>query len=254
MHRFFVSPEAIHNGIVTLGGEQARQVISVLRMEPGSVFQVFDNSGWQYETEVVSARGEAVTARVKSKTLVDSEPRTKVTIYQGVLKAAKFELVLQKCTELGASAFVPVITERTVIGDVSPNKVERWKRIIVEAAEQSGRGKLPALRAAMMLDQAYDQARGLSLLAWEGERTVTIRGVLQGLARPRGALAGENRQRPFSVNLFLGPEGGFSAGEVGLARSYGIMLVSLGQRILRAETAAITATGLVLYEMGDLGG
>lgn len=251
MHRFFVSANSILNGGVTLTGAQAHQITAVLRMGTGSRFQVLDNSGWQYEVEVTSAEPSTVTACVKSKTLVATEPRTKITIVQGLLKAAKFEVVLQKCTELGAVGFVPAITERSVVGDVSDAKIERWNKIITEAAEQSNRGRLPTLRPAMMLDQAYDQSRGLSLLAWEGGNAPSIRDALGREAtseRTRG-----RGQRPFSVNLFIGPEGGFSLAEVELARAYGIVPISLGSRTLRAETAAITATALVLYEMGDLG-
>lgn len=254
MHRFFVSDKAIADGVVTLSGEQAHQVAVVLRMGPGSQFQILDNSGWQYEVEVTSAQPSAVTALVLNKTLVTTEPRTKITIVQGLLKAAKFEIVLQKCTELGAVGFVPAITERSVVGnvgDVSDSKIERWNKIIKEAAEQSGRGRLPTLRPAMMLDQAYDQSRGLSLLAWEGRNAPSIRDALGEEAASRRARG--HGQRPFSVNLFIGPEGGFSLAEVELARAYGIIPISLGGRILRAETAAITATALVLYEMGDLG-
>lgn len=252
MHRFFVAADALDNGMVKLTGPQAHQAVVVLRMGPGSVLQVCDNSGWQYEAEVVAATNDEVTARVKSRRLVDAEPRTKVTVVQGLLKAAKFEIILQKCTELGAVCFVPAITERSVVGDVSGNKTERWKKIITEAAEQSGRGKLPVLRPATMLDQAYDQARGLSLLAWEGERNRTIRDVLRAAESPTTRTK-ERKQRPFSVNLFMGPEGGFTAAEVELAKAYGITPVTLGRRILRAETAAIAATALVLYEMDDMG-
>lgn len=254
MNRFFVPPDAINRGTVTLSGPQAYQITQVLRMGPGAVFHVLDNSGWQYEAEVLSGTSSVVTARLRSKTLVDTEPRVKITIVQGLLKAAKFETVLQKCTELGVVAFVPAITERSVIGhvgEVGSAKIERWNRIIVEAAEQSGRGKLPVLKPAMMLDQAFDQARGLSLLAWEQERAVTFREAVVSIESSVGAEG--RQQRPFSVNLFIGPEGGFSPAEVELARAYGIRPVSLGRRILRSETAAIAATALVLYAMGDLG-
>ena len=256
MNRFFVAPTAIDKGTVILSGSQAYQAVTVLRMGPGSSLQALDNSGWQYEAEVVSATNSVVTARITSKTLVNAEPRTKITIVQGLLKAAKFEVVLQKCTELGVVAFVPAITERSVVGhvgEVGSTKLERWNRIIVEAAEQSGRGKLPVLKPAMMLDQAFDQARGLSLLAWEQERSLTIREALKSAQSSTSAKAQGPGQRPFSVNLFIGPEGGFSSAETELARAYGILPVSLGRRTLRAETAAIAATALILYEMGDLG-
>ncbi|MBI2942126.1 MAG: RNA methyltransferase, partial [Chloroflexi bacterium] len=177
---------------------------------------------------------------------------TKITLYQALLRPSKFEVVLQKCTELGVAAFVPTISERCIIsnvGDGNPAKLERWHRIIVEAAEQSNRGKLPTLQPASVFPQAAEQARGFSLVAWEGESERSIRDVVrEGLGV---GVAGA--RRPFTVNVFIGPEGGFSAAEVEIARSYGIVPVSLGRRILRAETAAIAATTIILYEAGDLG-
>src|SRR6185436_12516831 len=114
-----------------------------------------------------------------------------------------------------------------------------WERIIVEAAEQSGRGKLPQLMAAVPFDQACEQARGLSLILWEGERERRLREALQAGGVDNGAPRRGAAARPFSVNLFVGPEGGFAEAEVARARSFGILPVTFGPRILRAETASV---------------
>jgi 16S rRNA (uracil1498-N3)-methyltransferase len=217
---------------------------------------------------------------------VEGEPATHVTLYQAVLKGERFGWALQKGVEVGVSAFVPLICERNVVDcrlagmAAAEGKRERWERIIQEAAEQCGRGWLPELRPAQLfaqavqptppalLRQAQDRllpareggelpsprrggARGevagepgdaVRLILWEGERQ----------ARLREALADCNFGPDAGIQLFDGPEGGFTEEEVALARSYGIRSVSLGQRILRAETAGVVAAALVLYEAGEM--
>ena len=258
MHRFFVAPEAVQRDTVVLDDRQARQIASVLRLRPGEHIVVLDNSGWQYDTELVEVGPGAARGAISSRSLVDTEAHTKITVYQGLLKGDHFEVVLQKCTELGAAAFVPTICSRCVVGSIGNGRSarhERWERVIVEAAEQSGRGKLPTLQPAAMLAQACEQVRGVSFMAWEGEQSTHLRDALRQDAQTgeEPAQRRSGRARPFSVNLFVGPEGGFAEAEVERAASYGIATVTLGPRILRAETAAIAATALVLYEMGDVG-
>jgi 16S rRNA (uracil1498-N3)-methyltransferase len=122
------------------------------------------------------------------------------------------------------------------------HKQERWRRVIQEAAEQSGRGRLPLLHPPLPFEKACQEARGLSLLPYEEERETSLRQALWS----RGGCYGE-------VNLFIGPEGGFSPSEVESARGWGVITVSLGPRILRAETAGLVAAAAILYEWGDLG-
>jgi 16S rRNA (uracil1498-N3)-methyltransferase len=245
VQRFFVDPSAIENGTVQFTRDQAHQMAAVLRLSAGSQVTALDNSGWQYGVRLIRVGGGEAVGSVTARALVNTEPKTKITLYAGVIRGPKLELVLQKCTELGVVAFVPVISHRCVVGqgdDLSPAKIDRWHRILVEAAEQSGRGKLPILHPAMPLDQALTAQRGTSLLLWEGEREATLREALQGGGR--GA---------FSVNLFVGPEGGFTTEEVERARAAGVVPVTMGPRVLRAETASIAAVGAILFATGDLG-
>jgi 16S rRNA (uracil1498-N3)-methyltransferase len=174
------------------------------------------------------------------------EPKLRISLYQGTLKARKLEWVLQKGTELGIAEFIPTICERSVLSDVETvdEKTIRWERIIQEAAEQSGRGILPELRPAMMFAQACQRASrttGLSLLAWEEETGADLKQVLSSVETP-----------PARVNLFIGSEGGFTVDEARLAHGYKIVPVGLGRRILRAETAGMVAASAILYEFGEL--
>jgi 16S rRNA (uracil1498-N3)-methyltransferase len=252
MHRFFVPASWIEGDGVTIVGPQAHQIADVLRMRPDDRLIVLDNSGWEIETSLVLIDRHAVRGKVVSRRLTESEPRTKVSLYQGVMKGKRFEFTLQKGTELGIVEYVPVIADRCVLSDLAAveQKRERWEWIIQEAAEQSNRGRKPALRAASLFPQACEQlqrAGGLSLMLWEEEERTTLKDVLR--QAPPG-FAG--RFPPFTVHLMVGPEGGFTREEAGVARRYGLIPVKLGPRILRGETAGIVAAAIVLYELGDL--
>jgi 16S rRNA (uracil1498-N3)-methyltransferase len=267
MHRFFVPAECIAGGKATIAGPQAHQMRRVLRLRAGERVLLLDNSGWETEAELTSLDEQAVQATVLRKTLGTGEPRTKITLYQSLLKGDRFDLVLQKCTEIGVVEFVPVVSERCIVGDVdqASERYRRWQRIIIEAAEQSHRSRLPALRPAALLAIALESVngRGLTLIPWEEEHSATVRGVLGShtIAPPAsdaGTTTKKRRdvapspRRPFAINIFVGPEGGFAAGEIAIARQYGALPVTLGPRILRAETAALAATTIVLHELGDM--
>lgn len=245
MHRFFVPPDAIARGGVTILGPQAHQIANVLRMQAGDHIVVLDNSGWEMEIELVEVGPYRVEGQVVRRSLARGEPKIKVSLYQAMLKGDRFEFTLQKGTELGIVEFVPIITSRCVVANLDDinKKLERWERIIREAAEQSRRGHLPLLEAATMFQQACERARdagGLFLLPWEEETRASLKDILTASTLP------------FSISLFVGPEGGFTAEEVQMAKSYGAKTIGLGPRILRAETAGLVATSVILYEAGDL--
>jgi 16S rRNA (uracil1498-N3)-methyltransferase len=248
-HRFFIPPEWINERQVTLIEGTAHQIRHVLRMRAGDRLIVLDNSGWEREVELTRVAKSVVMGHVIEERLATGEPRTKISLYQGVLKAQKFEWVLQKGTELGLIEFIPVVCERSVIGDLEDvdRKLGRWARIIREAAEQSGRGRLPMLRPATLYSQACQRAirsGGLALVPWESEKSTSLKSALT---------AGEDEEdRPFSISIFIGPEGGLTQDEMEAARRYGLRSVSLGPRILRAETAGVAAASAILYELGDL--
>lgn len=253
MHRFFVPPAWVRGNEIVIAGPQAHQIARVLRMRPGDRIVVLDNSGWEIETRLIAVDRTEVRGEVLRRRLSAAEPRTKISLFQSVLKSNRFEVVLQKGTELGVVEFVPIIADRCVISDLDAveKKRRRWEWIVQEAAEQCGRGRKPTLRPAVFFPHACEQARhsgGLSLIPWEGETKMSLRGLLRD--RPPGR---ERTWPPFATNLFVGPEGGFTPDEVAVARRYGLVSVTLGPRILRAETAGIVAAALILFELGDMG-
>ena len=259
-YRFFVDAEVFRgHDVVIEDGELAHQLGAVLRLRAGERVLLLDNSGWQYVVVLSAIERGRVTGTVELKELASGEPRTKLTLYVAFLRAERFEWVLQKGTELGVSAFVPLICERSTIADadeLSERKLERWRRILREAAEQSRRGKLPRLAPALFFPAACDQAthRGTAILLWEGSGVPGLRQTLRGQASTPGDSdpRATPSDHPFSVALFSGPEGGFTTKELETAQRYGMIAVTLGPRTLRAETAPLAAAAAILYEMGDL--
>jgi 16S rRNA (uracil1498-N3)-methyltransferase len=236
-----------------VSGPQAHQIARVLRMRAHDKVIVLDNSGWEIETELVSVERGVVQGEVLRRRLATGEPRTKISLYQGILRSRYFELVLQKGTELGVVEFVPIIASRCTVSDleVVDKKRRRWEWIIQEAAEQSRRGRKPSLRPALLFPQACEQAshsKGLSLIPWEGDTGATLRDLLR--QAPPGTEVG--KWPPLTINLLIGPEGGFARDEIRTAERYGLLPVTLGPRILRAETAGLAAAAAILYELGDL--
>ena len=251
MHRFFVPREAFTGERAVVTDRPAvHHLRNVLRLRPGDTVVLLDNAGWEHETVLQEVTPTRFTGQVRQRQLCAHEPRTKITLYQSVLKGERFEWTLQKATEIGVSAFVPVLSDRCVVQNatqLSPHKLERWARVIQAAAEQSRRGRMPPLLPTTLLATACEQvhrAGTLALIPWE-----------EGGRPLRQALAEADRdRRPFNVALFVGPEGGFAPAEVELARGYGLLPVSLGPRILRAETAGLVAAAVVLYQYGDMDG
>jgi 16S rRNA (uracil1498-N3)-methyltransferase len=246
MHRFFIAPELIQGDSVHFPADLAHQITRVLRLREQDRVIVLDNSGQEWEVELHSLGKRSVDGTLVARRPNLREPHTSLTLYIALLKGKKNDLVLQKATELGVTRFVPILTNRSVVGslrDLSDAKVDRWESVVREAAEQSERGRLPIVSEPLLLDSALSEARqseGLALVAWEEQAGQSIRQVLNQQVKP-----------PTSVKLFVGPEGGFEEDEILHARAYGVIPVTLGPRILRAETAAIAAAAVILYELGE---
>lgn len=242
MHRFFIPVELFKTSEINLPREISQQISRVLRLKTGTEILLLDDQGFEYPSSLAEVSESHCTASVLTKHLTQGEPVTQVTLMIGLTQREKFELILQKCTEIGVTTFIPMITTRTLIqknGDVD-EKYPRWKKIIQEAAEQSHRGRIPMLTPALKYADALAKSKtddSLKLILWEDEANNSIKQQLR-------AFKGKQ------VNLIIGPEGGLSTEEVELAKENGFIPVSLGKRILRMETAAIHAAGVVFYELG----
>lgn len=248
MHRFFLPPATFTQPEIAFPADTARQVRSVLRLKPGQEVICLDNLGSEYRVTLAEIGAEGVRGTVVERRAARGEPAARVHLYLGLTQREKFEWMLQKCTEVGAASFTPVVTSRSLVQDAgdAAKKAERWQRILQEAAEQSGRGRIPALRQALRFAPALAATAkdsDLALIPWEGETARTLAGALQ---------TGAGREKQ-SIALFIGPEGGFSEEEIRQAMDENVRPVTLGPRILRMETAAVVATALVLHVLGEMG-
>ena|SRR5436190_5728634 len=252
MHRFYITTEVLKATTLRLTGETAQQITRVLRMRVGDRVVLFDGQGYDYIVRLSEFGKDEIQCEVLGRDYGRCEPSHQVDLYLALLnKPDKLECALQKCTELGASRFVPVTSERTVAGPPEQGRRERWERIIAEAAEQSGRTILPLLDDTITLKQAIkqeakrlDEAEGIGHLA-----LMPALGADLSLSDALSELD-ENS----TVSLFIGPEGGFSDDELYEADRHGVQLVNLGPRTLRAETAAVAALTIVMHELGEMGG
>jgi 16S rRNA (uracil1498-N3)-methyltransferase len=245
-NRFFISASGIEGDRVRLSPEQSHQVYHVLRLKPGDTIFVLDDSGTEYDVTLTAVCRTQTVGQVTSRRRACGEPTAEVTLFQSLLAREKFEWVLQKGTEVGVAQFVPLLTERSLVRTktIEENKLDRWRRILTEAAEQSHRGRIPQLDPILTFDNAVQRLRDFDrcLIAAPSDGAVTLHDALQGIARS-----------PASIAVMIGPEGGFTEEEVALACEQGAVRVGLGPRILRTETAAVVACALILYELGEMG-
>ena len=245
MHHFFLIHTPITPGQPVDLTPLAHQLRSVLRLAPGESILLLDNAGVADPTEISLRHKNTAAGNVLSREVAEGEPPVALSLYLCALKADKFEWVLQKGVEIGVSRFVPVISSRTIVrpAEKISRKYERWQTIIREAAEQCGRGRLPVLDDPLNWSGAVQQPSGLRLMPWE----------LAGTDSIALGVALEKANSPTTCSLLIGPEGGIDEMEAAEAVAAGWQAVTLGPRILRAETAAITAAGLILHRLGDLG-
>ncbi len=249
MHRFFISPELIQGGLVSFPEGASHQINRVLRLKAGQMVVVLDNLGMEYEVRLEESRDRHAEGRVIQTRPAPPGPRLKLSLYLCLSQREKFEWMLQKCTEIGAADFTPVVSSRSLVQereDKGGRRMERWVGILREAAEQSGRGQVPGLHPAKLFHAAVAEAVN------ENDRallpTLNLHGRV-GLKNALSDLAGKSASR---IAVIIGPEGGLSPDEEVLAREAGCLPVSLGPRVLRMETAAAAAAALILYDFGEL--
>lgn len=241
MTRFFADPAALEQSFVVLTGETAAHA-RVLRMKKGDRVILSDGLGMDYPAVISDVNPQQLCLVVEGKNPAASEPGTPVSVYLGFPKSDKLELVIQKATELGAAEIIAFPGSRCVARYAEKDlekKLPRWQRIARSAAEQSGRGRIPAVLALSSYEEMLARAARAdkAILFYENERA---RRLSQALAEGFS-----------SVSLITGPEGGFSSEEVLAARDMGLEICTLGNRILRCETAPLCAISAVMYAAGE---
>jgi 16S rRNA (uracil1498-N3)-methyltransferase len=225
-HRFFV-PDGVETGATIVLPSDERHHARVLRVREGEEVEVFDARGNNFLGRY-SENGIEIL-----KTTANREPKTAISLAMSIINLDKFELVLQKATELGVQSLIPLITDRMELRiERVRGKEERWRKIVLEAVKQSGRSKIPPIELPLKFEEA---------IAREGHKT-----VFDADAEPQTT---DNRQ---PTTIFIGPEGGFSEREIALAKKYGACFERLGPRRLRAETAALAAVTIISARNGDI--
>lgn len=248
MYNFFVDEQARTGNSFRIGGRDHNHICNVLRMQIGDTFLV-SCAGTSSLCRLTHILDDSVEAEIVEEDYRNTELPVRFYLFQGLPKGDKLELIIQKTVELGVAGIIPVEMSRCVMKlDEKKKKArrERWQSIAESAAKQSKRNVIPGVSDVMTYRQAMEKAAELDLflVPYENER---------GMAATREALS---RIKPgTSVGILVGPEGGFEEKEIELAREAGAAVISLGARILRAETAAVTAVGLgMLHTEMNLGG
>lgn len=254
LHRFFLTAQPIVVGQTLNLEEIHHQLQVVLRLQAGVQLVLLDGQGRAFQVEIGTLTRKEAFGRVLAEIPCSAEPTAQVTLYQCTLKADKFEWVLQKGTELGVTCFVPVISQRSIVRPAAAvlKKYERWQAIIREAAEQCGRGRLPELHPPLEWHRAIEQAHGVRVLPWEEQHAPATTITMALSQARRDANSQSTCENPTQVALLIGPEGGIAHEEAVAAQRQGWQLVSLGPRILRAETASLTAIVLTMAALNQL--
>ena len=248
MPRFFVRNNQISDGVVTVVGDDAHHLSRSLRMAAGETVVVCDEQAREYVCELTDFLPDRVLARVLSEQPSRAEPPFRAHVFQALPKGDKLDSIIQKAIECGADEITTFESERCVVRMKDANeakKLDRRMRIAIEAAKQSGRGRLPAVHPTVRFSEAIGKASesALTLFCYEGEGTAPLGRVLADWRRANPDLAA-----PESVSIVIGSEGGFSEAEVAQARERGMIPIGLGARILRTETAASFVLACLVLE------
>ena len=257
MDRFFVEPEHLNLDDKThyIDGEDVKHISKVLRYGQGDEIEVCDSNGHEYICRIESIDKTRIDLSIVDEVDINRESRIRVSLYQGVPKSTKMDIILQKLTEAGVDEIVLVNTKRSVVnikGDKADKKFDRWERIIYEAAKQCKRGLIPKLRGILSFKEALEDMgkNDINICPYEVEKSLGIKEALQ-TGQVKKILENKDEVR---VGIFIGPEGGFAEEENEMVKAAGIASVTMGPRIFRTETASIVATAITLYELGDIGG
>jgi 16S rRNA (uracil1498-N3)-methyltransferase len=245
--RLFVDPRQLAEELLVLAGEDHRYLTRVLRLGVDDVVVLFDGRAAEADARIVRVGPRALELRVEARRAAAAVDRPDVTLLQALVKGDKFDFVVQKSSELGASRIIPVLTQRAVPrpeagGLRTLGKRARWQKIAREAARQAGRADVLEVEPVTPLPVALAAAPkdALKLMLWEGAREHSLRQVLPA-------------ERPRRIVVAIGPEGGFTEEEAQAARAAGFHTVGMGPRILRTETAGLVALAILGFQLGDLG-
>ena len=244
MRRFYIEADQMNGQAAEITGTEARHIRTVLRMQPGDRLELVDGSGYAYDSRIQSISEDQIQVEVLGRYPTAAESSLELSIALGFLKDKKMDVLVRHLTELGITRFIPMWTARAVARPPEKriaSRMERWQSIAKEAVKQSQRGRTPEIARPLTFNEALDlgSQSDKRLIFWEQADAALLP---EAAAQPNVS----------SVFILLGPEGGFTEKEARLAIDKGFSPLTMGPRILRAETAAITACALIQYVFGDM--
>lgn len=251
MHKFFTPKENINDLEGKILGEDVKHIYKVLRLAIGEKVILNDCEGTEFLGEISDLSKTEVTLKIIEKLNSNNESNLEIYLFQGLPKAQKMDLIVQKGTELGIVKFIPTITSRVDVklsGEFK--KLDRLNRIALEAAKQSKRSIIPIVTQPIDFARVLLEMKSMDLfiVPYENTENFGIKGVINELKEKN------NLENIHKIGIMVGPEGGFESEEIEKLKQEGAYIITLGSRILRTETAGFVATSLVQYELGDLGG
>lgn len=251
MSKFFVKTEQINNNDIVIIGDDVNHIINVLRMKKTDKVQICNqDTGDNYNAEIVNYSKNEVECKIISKINETTESNVHITLFQGIPKFEKMELIIQKNTEVGIKSIVPVIMERTVVKldeKIASKKLERWQKIAEIAAKQSMRDIIPQIGNITKLKDIDTTEFDAVLVAYENEEHNMLKTELQKLERK--IKSNNSSEQQYNIAIVIGPEGGISEKELVMLAEKNAKFVLLGKRILRTETAGVVMAGNIIYEL-----
>jgi 16S rRNA (uracil1498-N3)-methyltransferase len=248
MPRFFVDKANIGEDKINIAGDDVKHIKNVLRMHEGESIQLCDSEGMDYECVIEEFQNNLIICGILSKDYSITEPKVKITLFQGMPKGDKFEHIIQKCIELGVAEIIPVMTQRTIVKFDNDKDIEkktaRYNKIALEAGKQSNRGIIPVVSKPVKIKEAigYSSNFDLKLIPYENEKHNRIKNVINNTSKSDYT----------TIAVFIGPEGGFDEEEIKAAIEAGIVPVTLGKRILRTETAGPAVLAMLLFALDEI--
>lgn len=245
MPRFFIKENQIQNNKITIIGEDVNHIKNVIRKQIGDIIEICNQDNEKsYKCEIEKIEEKQITTKIIEE-LKSQESNIKVDIYQGLPKAEKMELIIQKSVELGANAIIPVNMKRCVVkldSKSEEKKIERWQKISESAAKQCGRNNIPEVKHLVNIKDICNKIKDYDamIVAYENEKENTLKQELTKL---------KNKQKNLKIGIVIGPEGGLEENDVKLLKESGTKIITLGHRILRTETVALNMLSIIMYEL-----
>lgn len=252
MQRYFVSPRAVQGDEVRITGDDVKHIVRVMRYTTGDEIICADGAGNAYIVRLAQLEPDVVIGAIVRSLDEKVESEVKITLVQGLPKGDKMDMIVQKCTEVGAMRVVPAVMDRTIVQydtKKESKRRERWQRIAKESAEQAHRLQIPEIAEIVSFRKWLEQHAAeydILLIAYEAEHGRALHNVLADFS--------DRANKPVNVAVIIGPEGGLEAAEVEFAQQHGALPITLGPRILRTETAGVVVTAVILYHFGEMGG